>query len=104
MDKDSTYVGMNKLEASTLSMFLEDRKMKKILIYPKPVATFYPMTMIPGNATRLDGFIWLDYIRPKDKADIMEWKTRMAGDEQKKSTRSNKIPLPNQNLFNKKTE
>lgn len=104
MDKDSTYVGMNKMEASTLSMFLEDRKMKKILIYPKPVATFYPMTMIPGNATRLDGFIWLDYIRPKDKADIMEWKTRMAGDEQKKSTRSNKIPLPNQNLFNKKTE
>jgi hypothetical protein len=78
--------------------------MKKISIYPKPVATFYPMLMIPEKDKKLTGFLWLDYLRPKDKYDIMEWKSRMAGDEQKKSSRSNKIPLPNQELFKKKTK
>ena len=100
-DKDSTYLGMNVSETSTLNLYLEDRQMKKIKMYPKPTGTFYPMLMIPEGKLKLDNFAWYDYLRPKNKRDIMVWRYRLAGQGLKKSVRT-AVPLPNRNLFNDK--
>ena len=101
MESDSTLIGMNVSETSLLNMFLENRKMKKMIMSPKSNGTLYPMLQRPPEKMKLDNFVWFDYIRPLDKEDIFEWRGRKAGQELKKSNRS-AVPLPNHNLFNKK--
>ena len=101
MESDSTLIGMNVSETSLLNMFLENRKMKKMIMSPKSNGTLYPMLQRPPEKMKLDNFVWVDYIRPLDKEDIFEWRGKKAGQELKKSNRS-AVPLPNHNLFNKK--
>ena len=101
MESDSTLIGMNVSETSLLNMFLENRKMKKMIMSPKSNGTLYPMRQRPPEKMKLDNFVWFDYIRPLDKEDIFEWRGKKAGQELKKSNRS-AVPLPNHNLFNKK--
>ncbi len=101
MESDSTLIGMNASETSLLNMFLENRKMKKMIMSPKSNGTLYPMLQRPPEKMKLDNFVWFDYIRPLDKEDIFEWRGKKAGQELKKSNRS-AVPLPNHNLFNKK--
>ena len=101
MESDSTLIGMNVSETSLLNMFLENRKMKKMIMSPKSNGTLYPMLQRPPEKMKLDNFVWFDYIRPLDKEDIFEWRGKKAGQGLKKSNRS-AVPLPNHNLFNKK--
>ena len=98
MEKDSTLLGMNCSETSKLSMFLENRKLKKMAMSPKSNGTLYPMMQIPPAKMKLDNFAWFDYVRPLSKADIFNWRGKGAGQELKKSTRG-VAPLPNQKLF-----
>lgn len=101
MESDSTLIGMNVSETSLLNMFLENRKMKKMIMSPKSNGTLYPMLQRPPEKMKLDNFVWFDYIRPLDKEDIFKWRGKKAGQGLKKSHRS-AVPLPNHNLFNKK--
>ena len=98
MEKDSTLLGMNYSETSQLSMFLENRKLKKMSMNPKANGTLYPMTQIPPAKMKLDNFVWFDYVRPLSKEDIFVWRGKGVGQELKKSTRG-AAPLPNQKLF-----
>ena len=98
MEKDSTLLGMNYSETSQLSLFLENRKLKKMSMSPKANGTLYPMTQIPPAKMKLDNFVWFDYVRPLSKEDIFVWRGKGVGQELKKSTRG-AAPLPNQKLF-----
>lgn len=98
MEKDSTLLGMNISETSQLNMFLENRKLKKMIMSPKSNGTLYPMSQIPPAKAKLDNFAWFDYVRPLSKEDIFVWRGKGAGQELKKSTRG-AAPLPNQKLF-----
>lgn len=98
MEKDSTLLGMNTSETSQLSMFLENRKLKKMTMSPQSNGTLYPMSQIPPAQMKLDNFAWFDYVRPLNKEDIFNWRGKGAGQELKKSTRG-AAPLPNQKLF-----
>jgi len=100
MEKDSTLMGMNVSETSELSVFLENRKMKKMLMKPKTNGTFYPMDQLPADKMKLDNFAWFDYVRPLDKMDIFNWRGKKEGQGLKKSTRG-AAPLPNKKLFKK---
>jgi hypothetical protein len=103
MEKDSTLMGMNVMEGGELNMYLENRKLTRGVMFPQPKGTFYPMDQIPPKAKRLDNFAWFDYIRPRDKQDIFNWRGKSADQILKKSSRSG-APLPNQNLFKKDQE
>ena len=98
MEKDSTLLGLNSSETSQLSMFLENRKLKKMTMSPKSSGTLYPMTQIPSEKMKLDNFAWFDYVRPQSKEDIFNWRGKGVGQELKKNTRG-AAPLPNQKLF-----
>jgi len=98
MEKDSTLLGMNTSETSQLSMFLENRKLKKMTMSPQSNGTLYPMSQIPPTQMKLDNFAWFDYVRPLNKEDIFNWRGKGVGQELKKSTRG-EAPLPNQKLF-----
>jgi len=100
MEKDSTLLGMNCSETSQLNIFLENRKIKKMIMSPKSNGVLYPMSQIPAAKMKLDNFAWFDYVRPLDKKDIFRWRGKGAGHQLKKSTRG-AAPLPNQKLFEK---
>ena len=100
MEKDSTLMGMNVSETSELSIFLENRKMKKMLMKPKTNGVFYPMDQLPADKMKLDNFAWFDYVRPLSKKDIFIWRGKKEGHGLKKSTRG-EAPLPNKKLFKK---
>ena len=98
MERDSTLIGMNISETSQLNMFLENRKLKKMIMSPKSNGTLYPMSQLPADKMKLDNFAWFDYVRPLDKEDIFKWRGKGVGQQLKKSTRGS-APLPNQKLF-----
>lgn len=81
MEKDSTFLYLNYIEAPKFRAFLENKKLKKLLGFPKPEGTTYPLGMAPPERTKLPGFAWFDWIRPKDKYDIFIWRSK--GDKNK---------------------
>lgn len=101
MEKDSTLMFMNVSESSLLNIYLENRKMKKMMMSPQSNGTLYPMNQLPPDKMKLDNFNWFDYVRPLNKEDIFNWRGKKAGHELKKTTRGT-APLPNKNLFNQK--
>jgi lipopolysaccharide export system protein LptA len=79
---DSSLIGLNYTETSELRMSMENGKMKKIWM-PKAEGTLYPMSQIPPDKKRLDGFAWFDYVRPLSKEDIFVWRGKKEGTELK---------------------
>lgn len=90
-DSDSSYIGLNYTETTLARMFMEDRKMKRIWT-PKATGTIYPVTQIPPDRRHLESFAWFDYIRPKDKEDIMTWRGKSKSFELK-PTKRREAPL-----------
>ena len=101
MDSDSTLIGMNVSETSQLDIYLKDQKLERMVMSPKSNGTLYPMSQIPKGADRLDNFVWFDYIRPLNKEDIFNWRSKKVEDQLKKNTRP-PVELPNQHLFENK--
>lgn len=86
-EKDSSLIGMDYTEGSFLRMLLKDRKMDRGSFIGKANGTMYPMDQIPPDKMRLPSFAWFDYIRPRDKNDIFEWRSKKAGEVLQKSDR-----------------
>ena len=101
MEKDSILIGMNVSESSELNIYLENRKLKRMVMKPHVSGVLYPMDQLPPEKMKLNNFGWFDYIRPKNKEDIFNWRGKEAGQELKKSFRGT-APLPNQRLFENK--
>ena len=83
-EDDGTKIGMNYTETSLLHLYMKERKVHKIWM-PESVGKLYPADMIPSDRRYLNGFAWFDYIRPKSKDDIFEWKSKDAKDMLKTS-------------------
>lgn len=81
MEKDSTFLYLNFVEAAKFRAYLEDKRLRKVLGMPQPKGTTYPLTLAPPERTKLSGFAWFEWIRPKDKDDIFIWRSK--GDENK---------------------
>lgn len=86
LDEDSVMVGLNYTETTQLRMFMEQRQLKRIWT-PAATGTFYDVSIIPQDALRLENFAWFDYIRPRDKFDLFEWRPKAAGTELKAEIR-----------------
>ena len=103
MDSDSTLIGMNVSETSKLDIYLENQKLEKMVMSPKSNGTLYPITQIPSGTDKLQNFVWFDYIRPLNKEDIFNWRSKKVEDQLKKNVRG-PVELPNQHLFETKKE
>ena len=91
-DKDSVLTELNYLETDTLRMFLSaERKLERIWV-SRCSGTMYPMSQIPPEMLHLPGFVWFDYIRPKNRDDIFVWRGKDKGDELK-VIRRREVPL-----------
>lgn len=102
MEKDSTLTMMHTGQNNEMRFYMKDRKLEKIWGGSGFSATGYPMGMIPAGKGTLKNFKWMDYLRPKDKDDIFEWRERNAEDVMVESPK-HETPLIDLNkLKNKK--
>lgn len=90
-ENDGTRIGMNYSETSELRVYMKDKRVNKIWM-PAATGTIYPELMIPEEKRYLTGFGWFDYVRPTNKDDIFNWRTKDAKNILKKSE-ERKIPL-----------
>lgn len=86
-EKDSSLIGLDYTEGGFLRMLLKDRRMERGSFIGKASGTMYPMDQIPPDKFKLSSFAWFDYIRPRDKEDIFEWRGKKAGETLQKSDR-----------------
>lgn len=90
-EDDGSQIGMNYTETTELKVFMENKKVKRIWM-PAATGTIYPIFAIPSEKLYLAGFAWFDYIRPKDKDDIFEWRSKDSKDVLKKTERKT-VPI-----------
>jgi lipopolysaccharide export system protein LptA len=62
--------GLNRLEGGFLTLYMENKKMKKILVWPQPKGKFYPLDKISSDARYLKNFGWFNDLRPTDPPDV----------------------------------
>lgn len=86
-EKDSSLIGMDTTEGSFLRMLLKDQRMERGSFIDKANGTMYPMNQIPADKMRLPSFVWFDYIRPLNKDDIFEWRSKKVGEVLQKTDR-----------------
>ena len=98
VDSDSLIIGMNVSETSELDVYLENRKIDRMIMFPASNGVLYPLPQAPPDKKKLSNFVWLDYIRPLNKDDIFEWREKRSGDMLKKNVRG-PVELPNEHLF-----
>ena len=79
-DRDSSFTNMGYIETDTMRMFMKDRKLQKIWTC-KQTGRMYPITQIPPDKKELPALVWFDYIRPRDKYDIFNWRGKAKGTE-----------------------
>jgi lipopolysaccharide export system protein LptA len=65
-------VGVNNAKCSSMDIYVEDGKVTEIFEYQQPEGFIDPPSDLPQNNKHLDGFIWLDHLRPKKIADIFK--------------------------------
>lgn len=97
-DKDSTMIGLNYSEGSFLRILLKERRMEQGAFIGKANGTLYPMDQIPADKYKLPPFVWFDYIRPRNKEDIFEWRGKRAGEQLQKSDRKPIVSPRNMNI------
>lgn len=93
LDDDSTKIGMNTTEASTLNAYFKERQIETISIPGKSSGILYPMTMIDSNKMYLPSFVWFDHLRPYAPDDVFYWRTKRGEEKLKKGVQKT-VPLP----------
>jgi hypothetical protein len=64
-------IGMNRLYASDLRIYLDSGEVKGITYYDKPDGVFYPMDRINEEEQFIKEFDWKAALRPKDWMEII---------------------------------
>ena len=70
MEKDSTYIGMNYTQSGFFKIYVQNRQLNRMVIWPQPQGNTTPIPDLTPEAKSLKGFVLLDYLRPKDRYDI----------------------------------
>jgi hypothetical protein len=60
-------------EAFNINIYLENNKPQKVSFLNKYEGTAYPMRKADHESLKLRKFKWLDSIRPKSKADLLQY-------------------------------
>ena len=88
--EDSIIVTMNHAETSLMKLYFQDRKVANVWT-AEAEGTLYPIVFVTPQLMYLENFAWFDYIRPRDKYDLFEWRGKQA-DKQLQPTVRREVP------------
>ncbi len=69
-EEDSTVIGLNKTESAYLAMDILNDEIQKIKLWSSTNAVTTPLSQLKPEESKLKGFMWLNYLRPKNRFDI----------------------------------
>jgi lipopolysaccharide export system protein LptA len=69
LDSDEV-VGVNQAKCSHIEIFVENGKITEIIEHQNPEGIIDPPSSVNPEMLKLDGFLWLDSVRPKKTEDI----------------------------------
>jgi hypothetical protein len=69
-EEENDYIGINRAESKDIRIYLEDRKIDRIVFISDPKGNLSPIEDVPANETLLPGFRWLENLRPTSLNDI----------------------------------
>ena len=72
---DTVPIIYNYQQTSELRMFMKNKQLESVWT-PKTSGTMYPLNQIPEDRKHLPGFMWYDYIRPLNRHDIFNWRSK----------------------------
>lgn len=87
MEKDSTFLYTNYVEAAKLRVDMKERKMTRFWAGPSPIGKAYPIGLSPLEHTRLANFAWFAHIRPLGPNDLFVWRPKSAANKLKEQPR-----------------
>ena len=90
-ESDGAMTGLNQIVGNYLSVWFMNQKMEKLKIWPNPVGSLTPIQLIQPDILTLEGFRWMDYLRPVNPMDVFRVIEMSAEDAAVKTT-----PLFNQ--------
>lgn len=79
-DSIGTILGLNKTESAYLTMDFKNEELEKLKLWPAVQAVTTPLSQLLPDGSKLKGFMWLDYLRPKHKMDIFRRNKREGAD------------------------
>jgi len=68
--KDSSLIGMNSTQSSFLTMYINNKKIDKVVLTPASNGTMTPIDLAKKDDMYLKNYTWQEELRPKDKDDI----------------------------------
>ena len=69
-EETKTLMGVNKASGSRMRLYINDRKIVRIVYYDKPTGNMFPEKDVPEDQRMLKGFNWRFLSRPLNKDDI----------------------------------
>lgn len=87
VEEDSTIIGLNRTESPYLSMDIENESVKRLKLWPTTTAVTTPLPQLQPGQTRLERFVWLDYLRPNSPSDIFRSNVYKSEDFEEQSER-----------------
>ena len=71
-EDDGYLIGINRAEASTMTIKLKDNELRTITYKSQAKETMYPEKDLSPADQKLKGFLWEEELRPKEVADIFK--------------------------------
>jgi len=87
IEDDGAMVGLNETKSGFLSIWVKEKKLDKLKIWPTPQGTLTPIPDIRPGQKELKDFYWFDYIRPQNKDDIYQVVKRNVQETPKRSNK-----------------
>jgi hypothetical protein len=84
-EKTNTLTGMNKIICSNMVIRFVDKKVNNISFYVRPEANFIPPHELNAEQKKLEGFEWMESLRPTRKDVVKTGATVSAPIERRKS-------------------
>ncbi len=75
-EDDNGKIGMNKVLSSEMVMIFKDGKINRVVFITDPDSQLIPLNKASEAEKKLEGFQWLDKIRPISKEDLFIWKRK----------------------------
>jgi lipopolysaccharide export system protein LptA len=73
LNKDSTLIGMNTTQSGFITIFINKKKIDKILLTPTSNGIMYPPDKTPSDLMFLKNYTWQAALRPRDEKDIFSF-------------------------------
>ena len=91
-EKDKSMLGLISAETSLLNIYISQMQLQRLVMSPSSNGILYPLSQIPEDKLYLKNFVWLDYVRPRSKNDLFDWRPKKPEHQLKESTPRSSAP------------